>query len=59
MNRKNLDKFEPKEQCFEVQQSQYNPVFVAEIREIEKEVAEGRVTRLDPNKSIWENLRSE
>lgn len=42
---------------FETEASPYNPDFVAKIKETKKQVDEGKYTTLDPNKSIWENLR--
>ena len=41
---------------FETSHSPYNPEFVEKIRRVEKEIREGKVTRLDPNKTIWENI---
>ena len=42
---------------FETSKSPYNPEFVAKIMESKKQVEEGNYITLDPNKSIWENLR--
>lgn len=40
-----------------VETSPYNPDFVAQIKESTKQVEEGKFTTLDPDKSIWENLK--
>ena len=42
---------------FETEKSPYNPDFVAKIKESIKQVEDGNYITLDPNKSIWENLR--
>ena len=42
---------------FETEKSPYNPDFVAKIKESKKQVDEGKYITLDPNKSIWENLK--
>jgi hypothetical protein len=42
---------------FETTESPYNGSFVAKIKESKKQVEEGKYTKLDPDKSIWENLR--
>ena len=42
---------------FETEKSPYNPDFVAKIKESKKQIEEGKFTTLDPDKSIWENLR--
>jgi hypothetical protein len=42
---------------FETEKSPYNPDFVAKIRESIKQVKEGKYITLDPNKSVWENLK--
>ncbi|WP_299586338.1 DUF2683 family protein [Mucilaginibacter sp.] len=42
---------------FETEASPYNPDFVAKIKESKKQIDEGKYTTLDPNKSIWENLK--
>ncbi len=34
-----------------------NPDFVAKIKASKKQVEEGNFTKLDPAKTIWENLR--
>ncbi len=42
---------------FETEKSPYNPDFVAKIKESKKQIEDGKFTTLDPDKSIWENLR--
>lgn len=42
---------------FETEKSPYNPDCVAKIRESMKQVEEGNYITLDPNKSVWENLK--
>lgn len=42
---------------FKTEKSPYNPEFVAKIKESKKQTEEGKFTSLDPNKSIWENLK--
>jgi len=42
---------------FETTKSPYDPDFVAKIKESRQQVAEGKFTKLDPDKSVWENLR--
>lgn len=37
--------------------SPYNPDFVAKIKESKKQVDEGKFTKLDPSKPLWENLK--
>jgi len=37
--------------------SPYNPEFVAMIKETKKQVDAGKFTELDPDKSLWENLK--
>jgi len=37
--------------------SPYDPDFVAMIKAAQKEADEGKVITLDPNKSLWENLK--
>ena len=37
--------------------STYNADFVAKIKESTKQVKEGNYTTLDPDKSLWENIR--
>lgn len=42
---------------FETKKSPYNADFVIKIKESEKQIEEGKFTVLDPDKSIWENLK--
>ncbi len=42
---------------FETSKSPYNADFVAKIKESKKQAEEGHFTKLDPAKSIWENLK--
>jgi len=42
---------------FETTENPYNPDFVAKIKESTKQVQEGKFTTLDPDKSVWENLK--
>ena len=42
---------------FEIIKSPYNPDFVAKIKKIEKEVADGKFITLDPNKPLFQNLK--
>jgi hypothetical protein len=37
--------------------SPYDPDFVDMVRSAQKEVDEGKLIKLDPTKSIWENLQ--
>lgn len=37
--------------------SPYNPDFVAKIKESKNQVEEGKFTKLDPGRSLWENLK--
>jgi len=37
--------------------SPYSQDFVAKIRESKKEVEQGKFITLDPDKTVWENLR--
>lgn len=37
--------------------SPYNSAFVAKIKKSAKDVEAGKFTTLDPEKSLWENLR--
>lgn len=42
---------------FETKASPYDPDFVAKIKESKKQVDKGKYIILDPDKSIWENLK--
>lgn len=42
---------------FETNKSSYNADFVKKIKESKKQVEEGNFTTLDPDKSLWENLK--
>jgi hypothetical protein len=42
---------------FEKGKSPYNPDFIAKIEASKKQVEEGQFTTLDPDKSLWENLK--
>jgi len=42
---------------FEVTKSVYDPEFIAEIKEAQKQIAEGKFITIDPSKSIWENIK--
>jgi len=42
---------------FETSKSPYNPDFIAKIEASKKQVEEGQFTTLDPDKSLWENLK--
>lgn len=39
------------------QESPYNPEFVAKIKKSEEQFEKGAYITLDPNKSLWENIR--
>lgn len=39
------------------EESPYNPEFVAKIKKSEKQFEKGEYITLDPNKSLWENIR--
>ncbi|TCD27123.1 hypothetical protein EZ456_11435 [Pedobacter psychrodurus] len=39
------------------EESPYNPEFVAKIKKSLTEVKKGNYLTLDPNKSLWENLK--
>ncbi|GAA4205868.1 hypothetical protein GCM10022289_26010 [Pedobacter jeongneungensis] len=39
------------------EESPYNPEFVAKIKKSLSDVKKGNYITLDPNKSIWENLK--
>lgn len=42
---------------FETTVSPYNPGFIAKIKESKIQITEGKFIELDPEKSLWENLR--
>jgi len=42
---------------FETNTSPYNTDFLKKIKESKKQVEEGNFTTLDPDKSLWENLK--
>ena len=42
---------------FETNKSSYNADFVKKIKESKKQVEKGNFTTLDPDKSLWENLK--
>jgi hypothetical protein len=42
---------------FETEKREYSPEFIAKIKESERQIKEGNFIRLDPNKSLWENIK--
>ena len=42
---------------FETNKSPYNTDFVKKIQESKRQVEKGNFTTLDPDKSLWENLK--
>lgn len=42
---------------FETEKNPYDPTFVAKIKESQQQIEEGKYITLDPNKSVWENLK--
>jgi len=42
---------------FETERNQYSAEFVAKIEESERQIKEGNFTILDPEKTIWENIK--
>jgi len=39
------------------EKSSYSAEFVAKIKESERQIKEGNFITLDPNKSLWENIK--